>query len=184
MPTSNVLTDVRTIAAAHTKYCKAAACNPGYGADWGASQKNDKWEEEARRQGDNFIPLCHEAGGRLGKPALDLVDLLARSAGDGSEREAFKTYALQRLRALTFSGVARIILARPPFRTGPEVPPARGALPLASPPPLPAHRGRSSLASPVLLHRPETGAVSENTSTPTTTHTTGLTCDCTFLGLS
>ena len=33
MPTSNVLTDVRTVAAAHTKYCKMAACIPGYGAD-------------------------------------------------------------------------------------------------------------------------------------------------------
>ena len=68
---------------------------------------------------------------------MDLVDLLARSAGVGPEREAFKPYALQRLRALTFSGVALIIHARPPFRTGPEVPPARGALPLASPPPRP-----------------------------------------------
>ena len=184
MPTSNVLTDVRTIAAAHTKYCKMAACIPGHGADWGAGEKNDKWEEEARHQGDTFIPLCHEVGGRLGEPAKDLVDLLARSAGVGPEREAFKTYALQRLRALTFSGVARIILARPPFRTGPEVPPARGALPLASPPPRPAHRGRSSLASPVPVHGPATGAGSENTTTTTiTTLTTGLTRVRTLLGV-
>ena len=112
------------------------------------------------------------------------MDLLAQSAGVGPEREALKTYAPQRLRALTFSGVARIILARPPFRTGPEVPPARGALPLASPPPRPAHRGRSSLASPVPVHGPATGAGYENTTTTTiTTLTTGLTRIRTLLGV-
>jgi hypothetical protein len=50
-------------------------------------------------------------------------------------RVAFKIYALQRLHAATCREVALLINPRPVLRTGAEVPPERGALPL-SPPPL------------------------------------------------
>ena len=93
------------------------------------------WLLLALSQGDTFLPLAHEAGGRLGAQALDFLDVLPAAAGGSqSGRVAFKTYAFQRLRATNFRGVALLINSRPVLRTGPEVPPERGALPL--PPPL------------------------------------------------
>jgi len=131
----NKLTDVRTVAGADSRYCSTAASVPGHGAVWGAAQKNEAWLELAQRQGDTFIPLCHEAGGRLGAQALDFLDELSSAAGGSqSDRVAFKTYALQRLHAATFRGVAMLINSRPVLRTGPEVPSERGELPLPPPP--------------------------------------------------
>ena len=83
----NILTDVRTIAGADSRYCSTAALTPGHGAAWGAIQKNAAWSELALSQGDTFFPLCSEAGGRLGTQALDLLELLASSAG-GSQSTA------------------------------------------------------------------------------------------------
>ena len=65
----NVLTDMRTIASGDQRYCCAAALSPGYGAAWGALQKDAAWLDQARSQGDTFIALCHEAGGRLAAAA-------------------------------------------------------------------------------------------------------------------
>ena len=39
----NVLIDVRTIAGGDQRYCCAAALSPGYGAAWGAVQKDAAW---------------------------------------------------------------------------------------------------------------------------------------------
>jgi len=72
----NILTDVRTIAGADSRYCSTAAQTPGHGAAWGAIQKNAAWSELALSQGDTFFPLCSEAGGRHGTQALDLLELL------------------------------------------------------------------------------------------------------------
>jgi hypothetical protein len=131
----NIITDVRTIAGADARYCSTAASIPGHGAVWGAAQKNDAWLELAQRQGDTFVPLCHEAGGRLGAQAVAFLDDLSSAAGGSlSDRVAFKTYALQRLHAATFRGVAMLINSRPVLRTGPDVPPERGELPLPPPP--------------------------------------------------
>ena len=131
----NIITDVRTIAGADSRYCSTAASIPGHGAAWGACQKNHDWLLLALSQGDTFLPLAHEAGGRLGAQALDFLDVLSAAAGGSqSDRVAFKTYALQRLHATTFRGVALLINSRPVLRTGPEVPPERGALPLPPPP--------------------------------------------------
>ena len=47
----NVLTDVRTIAGDGQCYCCAAALSPGYGAAWGAVQKDAAWLAQARSQG-------------------------------------------------------------------------------------------------------------------------------------
>jgi len=63
----NVLTDVRTIAGGDQRCCCAAASSPGHGAAWGAVQKNAAWLAQARSQGEIFLALCHEAGGRTGR---------------------------------------------------------------------------------------------------------------------
>ena len=131
----NIITDVRTIAGADSRYCPTAALVPGHGAAWGAIQKDDAWLQLAHSQGDTFIPLCHESGGRLGAQAIKFLDELSVTAGGSQgDRVAFKTYALQRLHAATFRGVALLINSRPVLRSGPEVPPERGALPLPPPP--------------------------------------------------
>ena len=68
--------------------------------------------------------------------SIYLDELSVAAGGPSSDRVAFKTYALQRLHAATFRGVALLINSRPVLRTGAEVPPERGALPLSLPPPL------------------------------------------------
>ena len=51
---------------------------------------------------------------------------------------AFKVYALQRLHAANFRGVAAVINSRPVIRTGPGVPPGFGLQPLGTARPKPA----------------------------------------------
>ena len=57
---------------------------------------------------------------------------------------AFKVYALQRLHAANFRGVAAVI--RPVIRTGPGVPPGFGLQPLGTARPKPAINFRSPRA--------------------------------------
>ena len=45
---------------------------------------------------------------------------------------AFKVFALQRLQAASFCGVAAVINSRPVIRTAPGVPPGCGLLPLGT----------------------------------------------------
>ena len=56
---------------------------------------------------------------------------------------AFKVYALQRLHAANFRGVAAVINPRPVIRTGPGVPPGLGLQPLGTARPKPAINFRS-----------------------------------------
>ena len=110
--------------------CCAAAHNPGHGAVWGAVQKNEAWLNQTRLQGGAFMPICHEVGGRQGSQANDLLDKICMSTGGSlSDRTAFKVYALQRLHAATFRGVAAMINARPIWRTGPGVFPGQAVSP-------------------------------------------------------
>ena len=51
------------------------------------------------------------------------------------------TFALQRLRLVTFRSATAVSLRSPVFRNGPEVGPSRGTPPLGLPPPRPAHQG-------------------------------------------
>jgi len=70
-------------------------------------------------QGDAFFALCHEAGGHMGDSAYDFLGMIIDSAGgSASDRVAFKVYALQRLHAANFRGVAAVINSRPVIRTG------------------------------------------------------------------
>jgi len=73
------------------RYCCAAALNPGQGAAWGAVRKNEAWLNQTRRQGGTSIPICHEAGGRQGAQANDLLDKICMIAGGTlNDRTAFK----------------------------------------------------------------------------------------------
>ena len=59
---------------------------------------------------------------------------------------AFKVYALQRLHAANFRGVAAVINSRPVIRTGPGAPPGFGLQPLGTARPKPAISFRSPRA--------------------------------------
>ena len=59
---------------------------------------------------------------------------------------AFKVYALQRLHAANFRGVAAVINLRPVIRTGPGVPPGLGLQPLGTARPKPAINFRRGIA--------------------------------------
>ena len=59
----------------------------------------------------------------MGDSAYDFLGMITDSAGgSASDRMAFKVYALQRLHAANFRGVAAVINSRPVIRTGPGVP--------------------------------------------------------------
>ena len=64
--TKSTLFDVRTAAGGDSGYCRQAGQLPGFGAQWGAHEKNKNWLDRWTRQGDQFIPLVHKAGGTTG----------------------------------------------------------------------------------------------------------------------
>ena len=132
----NIIRDIRTVVGADSRYCAAAALFPGHGAVWGAARKKEAWlSHTMAQQGDVFYALCHEAGGRMGDSAHDLLDLIVDSAGgSASDRMSFRIYALQRLHVANFRGVAAVINSRPAMCTPP---PECGMLPLVSARPKP-----------------------------------------------
>ena len=131
---SYIITDVRTVVGADPRYCADAPISPGHGALWGAMRKNLAMLDHTISQGDAFYALYHEAGGRMGDSAYDFLGMIIDSAGgSASDRMAFKVYALQRLHAANFCGVAAVINSRPVIRTGPGVPPGFGLQPLGPP---------------------------------------------------
>ena len=69
--------------------------------------------------------------------------IIDSAGGSASDRMAFKVYALQRLHAANFRGVAAAINPRPVIRTGPGVPPGLGLQPLGTARPKPAISFRS-----------------------------------------
>ena len=159
--TENTLFDVRTVVGGDPRYRRQARQLSGFGVQWGAHEKNKEWLGRWTRQGDQFIPLVHEAWGTIGSPALDFLGKLAAAAAgsQSSERGAFMAFALQRLRLATSRGVTAVLLKSPVLRNGPEVGPPRGALPLGPPPPRPAHQGcvhrdhqRSAIVEAAALH--------------------------------
>ena len=83
----------------------------------------------------------------MGDSAYDFLGMIIDSAGgSASDRMAFKVYALQRLHAANFRGVAAVIDSRPVICTGPGVPPGFGLQPLGTARPKPvisfeSHRG-------------------------------------------
>jgi len=63
--TGNTPFDVRAVVGGDSRYCREAEQLPGFGAQWGAHEKNKKWLDRFTRQGDQFIPLVQEAGGTI-----------------------------------------------------------------------------------------------------------------------
>jgi len=82
--TENTLYDVRTVVGGDSRCCRQAGQLPGFGAQWGTHEKNKKWLGRWIRQGGQFIPLVHEAGGTTGAPALDFPNTLAPLGGAGT----------------------------------------------------------------------------------------------------
>jgi len=69
----------------------------------------------------------------MGDSAYDFLGMIFDSAGgSASDRTAFEVYALQRLHAANFRGVAAVINSRPVIRTGLGVPPGFGLKPLGT----------------------------------------------------
>jgi len=80
----------------------------------------------------------------MGDSAYDFLGMIIDSAGgSASDRMAFGVYALQRLHAANFRGVAAAIISRPVIRTGPGAPPGFGLQPLGTARPKPAINFRS-----------------------------------------
>jgi len=131
--------DVRSCNPTESKVCSKAASEPGAAALSGVTQKNNKWKPFVDAQGDVFMALCFEAGGRMGDQVFSLLDLLAQHAHcTGAERDAFLNYARQRLHIMNLVGVARVIRAHEPICDGPCVINLRGTLDLGIPSPRPA----------------------------------------------
>jgi len=66
----------------------------------------------------------------MGDSAHDPLGMIIDSAGgSASGRVAFKVYALQRLHAANFRGVATVIKSRSVIRTGPGAPPGAACSP-------------------------------------------------------
>ena len=120
--TPSVITDVRTCNSTDKKICRKAAKAPGTAAEAGATIKDDKWKDLVLAQGDTFIALAHEDGGRMGVPALGLINYLARRFGSTkTERAIFTNYALQRLHTTSQRGVAALCRKLQPLPLGPAL---------------------------------------------------------------
>ena len=146
----DTMTDVRTADTTGLKECNSAAARAGAAADTSDMLKNRKWLPLALSQNLRFMPLVIESGGRLGDAALGFIERLSCSAGGSpSDRAAFTTYALQRIRALTVKGTAALIPTRPSFRDAPGGIPLRGALPLAASMPRGSCRPFRSQVAPI-----------------------------------
>ena len=126
-----IITDVRTTNPCDKNGCRKAAKVPGAANDYGTKLKNDKWQRRVESQGDTFMALCVEAGGRLNEQFLKLIDYFASVSGSTeAERRAFTIFALQRAHLASQRGVAQLIRAQEPIPDGPCFLPPRGLLDL------------------------------------------------------
>jgi hypothetical protein len=126
-----IITDIRTTNPCDTAICKKAAKIPGAANDYGTTLKNKKWQDKVESQGDTFMALCVEAGGRLNEQFLKLVDYFASVSGSTeAERRAFTVFALQRIHLASQRGVARLIRVHEPIPDGPCVLAPRGLIQL------------------------------------------------------
>jgi len=113
----DIVCDVRTC---NSTNHPQAASQEGYAADQAAKAKNRKWEPSCRSQGDRFVALAFEAGGRIGDPAVALFkELTWSSGGTLGELSCMGTWAFQRLHSANAGGVAALIRAQTPVPDGP-----------------------------------------------------------------
>ena len=126
--------DIRTCDPLLKKHVKNCSQQMGYAATSGANDKDDKWIGHTLAQGDIFQAICHEHPGRMGEGAMAALDrAAARFAPTVPQRNAFKTYWLQRLHMTNTRGVAELIFQQMPFCKGDDALP-----PFAVPDPFPA----------------------------------------------
>jgi hypothetical protein len=126
-----IITDVRTTDPCNKHGCRKAAEVPGAANDYGTKLKNSKWQKKVESQGDTFMALCIEAGGRLNEQFLKLIDYFASVNGSTeAERRAFTIFALQRVHLASQRGIAQLIRAQEPIPDGPCFLPPRGLLDL------------------------------------------------------
>ena len=125
--------DIRTCDPLLKRHVKNCSHQMGYAATSGANDKDAKWIGHTLAQGDMFQAICHEHPGRMGDGAIAALDRAAsRFAPTIPQRNAFKTYWLQRLHMTNTRGVAELIFQQMPFCEGDEVIP-----PFAVPSPFP-----------------------------------------------
>ena len=142
-----IVTDVRTCNP--TDKIPRSCTEEGVAADNAESTKNAKWDDVCSAQGDRFVPLAFEAGGRIGCAALALTHEITHSSGGTlGELSGLTSWSLQRLHSVNAAGVAALIRARTPVLSGPGFLSARGTISYA-PPPI----GNSSASSRLLLSR-------------------------------
>jgi hypothetical protein len=119
LPEFNMIVDLRTAATSDKTLCRKAATSPGAAAEAGIQQKNDKWKTHVEAQGDVFLAIVHEDGGRLSETAKTLLNRLARHFSCiPSEQSFYVSYALQRLHSVAQKGVARLCRAVQPMPLG------------------------------------------------------------------
>ena len=108
----------------------SAASTPGHAADLGAAKKMGDWLDLVQRQGDEFVPIAVESGGRVHEDALDLLsEACGAIGGSPGERQALLTYWRQRVSMANARGVAAVIKARTPLCTGVHHPCSRTTSP-------------------------------------------------------
>ena len=119
IPEIKTIVDLRTAVTCDKQLCAKAATSPGAAAEAGIADKENKWKAHVDAQGDIFLAIVHEDGGRLSDTAKDLLFRLARHFGNSSAEQAvFMAYALQRLHSIAQKGVAQLCRALRPIPTG------------------------------------------------------------------
>ena len=119
LPELNTIVDLRTAVSSDKTLFRKAATSPGAAAEAGIQQKNDKWKAHVEAQGDVFLAIVHEDGGRLSETAKTLLNRLARYFSSiASEQSFYISYALQRLHAVAQKGVARLCKVVQPIPLG------------------------------------------------------------------
>ncbi len=101
--------------------------------DHGTKLKNDKWQRKVEAQGDTFMALCVEAGGRLNEQCLKLIVHFASISGSTeAERRAFTTFVCRKFccPAAYYSPCFSTWSAQEPIPDGPCLLPPRGLLDL------------------------------------------------------
>ena len=116
---TKTIVDLRTAVTCDKQLCAKAACSPGAAAEAGIADKDSKWKAHVDAQGDIFLAIVHEDGGRLSDTAKDLLGRFARHFGSTpTEQAAYLTYAKQRLYSLSQRGATQLNRALRPIPIG------------------------------------------------------------------
>ena len=93
---------------------RASDC-PGTGNHQGQVEKDNSWYNLIHSRGDEFIALCHEYPGKMGDPAVSLLQTAAsRFSSNLQQQNIFKEFWLQRLHMAFVRGTCDLLLKRLP----------------------------------------------------------------------